>query len=73
MKHNHFPYSIPFCYYVNASNQSASLIIEEDEVEVDQGMLVMFPSYSQHYVLPNKSDNRCCINGNLIYSGGLLH
>ena len=73
LKHNHFPYSISFCYYLNTLNQSSSLIIEEDVVEVDEGMLVMFPSYSQHYVLPNKSDNRCCINGNLIYSGGLLH
>ena len=67
MEHNHFPYALSFCYYVNVPDNSSSLIIEDEEVIVSNGTIVIFPGYKNHSVLPNNSNGRCCIVGNLTY------
>tara|TARA_B100000424_G_C22701892_1_gene382718 strand:- start:17 stop:622 length:606 start_codon:yes stop_codon:yes gene_type:complete len=65
--HNHFPYSLSFCYYIDTPEGSSPLIVDDEEINVKQGQVVFFPSNSFHSVPPCSVDGRCAIAGNIMY------
>ena len=66
-KHNHYPYSLSFCYYVNVPNGSAPLIIEDEEVYPKEGEIIFFLGSTYHSVPCNNTDGRCALVGNVMY------
>ena len=67
MKHNHFPYTMSFSYYVNLPEGSPSIIINDEPVDIDEGMMLFFPSPYMHSVPNSNIDNRTAIIGNILY------
>jgi hypothetical protein len=71
LSHNHTPNDISFVYYLKATTNSSSLIFDSCnfQIQPQQDMLVIFPSYLKHSV-PKQTDNedRICLAGNLIFS-----
>ena len=67
-KHNHFPFAMSFNYCVSAPEGSSPFILDEEEIEPIPGRIVFFHSHRNHYTLPNKSDGRCMIVGNIVYN-----
>ena len=66
-KHNHFPYSLSFCYYINTPEGSSPLIVDNEVVNVKEGQIVFFPSNTFHSVPTCDIDGRCGIAGNIMY------
>ena len=66
-KHNHFPYTISFVYYVRTPKGFSPLIIEDENIDVKEGQCVFFLAHQYHSVQPNKCDGRCVIAGNFLY------
>ena len=66
-KHNHFPYSLSFCYYINKPEGSSPLIVDNEVVNVKEGQIVFFPSNTFHSVPTCDIDGRCGIAGNIMY------
>jgi hypothetical protein len=66
-KHNHFPFALSFCYCVTAPEGSSPFIVEDEEIEPLPGRIVFFHAHKYHNTLPNKSDGRCMIAGNISY------
>lgn len=69
IKHNHFPYTFSFCYYVNTPPQSPPLIIEGKRMRMKEGQLIIFLSHYNHWVPTSKVDGRCVIAGNIKHGG----
>ena len=67
MKHNHFPYPLAFCYYVNASEESSPFILEGERIVTVEGRLILFLGHQFHWVSPSNNDGRCAIIGNIQY------
>tara|TARA_B100001996_G_C18437874_1_gene507174 strand:- start:2 stop:571 length:570 start_codon:yes stop_codon:yes gene_type:complete len=67
IKHNHFPYSISFCYYVRTPSHSSPLIMEGRKMRMREGELLLFLSHYNHWVPKSKVDGRCVIVGNIKY------
>ncbi len=66
-KHNHFPYSISFCYYVQTPENSSPLIVGDDVINVKEGQVIFFPSNTFHSVPVSQVNGRCGIAGNVMY------
>ena len=67
--HNHFPYSLSFGYYLCAPEGSSPLVIEEKEIQVSEGRLIVFGGHQSHEVPDSEVSGRCMIAGNIAYSG----
>jgi len=67
--HNHFPYSISFGYYLSAPEGSSPLVIENQEIQVTEGRLILFGGHQSHEVPESKVSGRCMIAGNISYIG----
>ena len=66
-KHNHYPYALSFCYYVNVPNGSSPLIIDDETVNVKEGEVIFFLGSTYHSVPTNDIDGRCALVGNVMY------
>ena len=69
VKHNHFPYTFSFCYYVNTPANSSPLIIEGKRMRMKEGQLIIFLSHYNHWVPRSKVDGRCVLVGNIKHGG----
>lgn len=67
IKHNHFPYSLSFCYYVKVPRGSSPLILEGKRIKPIEGQIILFPAYQYHSSPKSKVDGRCAITGNILY------
>ena len=67
ISHNHFPYAMSFCYCVTAPEGSSPLIVEDEEIDPVPGRVIFFHAHRYHSTLPNESDGRCMIVGNITY------
>jgi len=65
-KHNHFPYTFSFVYFVRTP-QGSSIVIENEEMNLKEGQCVFFLSHQYHNVESNNCDDRCIIAGNILY------
>ena len=66
-KHNHYPYALSFCYYVNVPDGSSPLIIDDETVNVKEGEVIFFLGSTYHSVPTNDIDGRCALVGNVMY------
>ncbi len=65
-KHDHFPSDFSCVYYIDIDNDAAPLIIEDKlEIPVHEGLLVMFPSITEHSV-PITIGKRTCAAANFM-------
>ena len=66
--HNHYPVALNCCYYINAPEGCAPLIVNGKEIKVESGMMIAFPGHWSHEV-PQSSDvdGRCMINFDILY------
>jgi len=67
-KHNHFPFAMSFNYCVSAPKGSSPFILEGEEIEPIPGRIIFFHAHKNHCTLPNESDGRCMIVGNIVYN-----
>ena len=65
--HNHFPHALSFAYYVNAPQESAPLIINDQKHWIKEGQLVIFPSLFTHWVPPAIKNGRTLLSGDIVY------
>lgn len=77
--HNHFPFTLSFCYCVSAPEGSAPLILNDYEgkdvkLYPKEGRLTIFLASTWHRVCPNdqKADGRCSLVGNYVYAPRFL-
>ncbi len=70
--HDHFPNAMTFAYYTCCPDGSSPLIVEDNEVEVEEGMLVVFPASYVHYVPITHVEGRTMISGNVVYQPNQL-
>ena len=63
LHHNHFPSHFSCVYYVEVDEGCAPLIIEEETIQPENGMLVVFPGHLDHEV-PTTKGRRMCASGN---------
>ena len=66
-RHNHFPYALSFCYYVNLPSGSSPLVINNEIINPKAGQVVFFLSSAYHSVPPCSVDGRCSVVGNIMY------
>ena len=67
--HNHFPYSLSFGYYLCTPEGSSPLVVEEKEIQVTEGRLIIFGGHQSHEVPDSEVSGRCMIAGNIAYWG----
>ena len=67
MKHNHFPYTMSFSYYVNLPEGSSPIIINDEPIDIEEGQVLLFSANQMHYVPNSDVDNRYAIIGNILY------
>ena len=65
--HNHFPYALSFCYYVNLPSGSSPLVLNNEIVNPKAGQVVFFLSSAYHSVPACSVDGRCSVVGNIMY------
>ena len=63
LHHNHFPSHFSCVYYVEVDEGCAPLIVEEETIQPENGMLVVFPGHLDHEV-PTTKGRRMCASGN---------
>ncbi len=66
-KHNHYPYPLSFCYYVNVPDGSSPLIIEDIEVYPKEGEVIFFLGSQYHSVPSSNVHGRTVLVGNVMY------
>ena len=66
-RHNHFPYALSFCYYVNLPSGSSPLVLNNEIINLKEGQVIFFLSSSYHSVPPTSVNGRCVIVGNIMY------
>lgn len=66
IKHNHDPFYISFVYFVKTPKGSSPFIFSNSRKKIngENGKLIIFPSYLDHEVPPNKCENRVTVSGN---------
>tara|TARA_B100000287_G_C20365683_1_gene675680 strand:- start:169 stop:714 length:546 start_codon:yes stop_codon:yes gene_type:complete len=67
VQHNHFPYTLSFCYCVSAPPKSSPFILEGESITPIPGRVIFFLSHKYHGTLPSEVDGRCVITGNILY------
>ena len=65
VKHNHFPWCMSFCYFVNVPKKCVPFILEGKRIKPIEGRIIVFPSFLYHWAPPSKCDGRCVIAGNI--------
>ena len=65
--HNHFPYSLSFCYYVDIPEGSSPFTLDNEAINVKQGQIIFFSGNAFHSVPTSNIDGRCGIAGNVMY------
>ena len=65
VKHNHFPWCMSFCYFVNVPKNCVPFILEGKRIKPIEGRIIVFPSFLYHWAPPSKCDGRCVIAGNI--------
>ena len=65
VKHNHFPWCMSFCYFVNVPKNCVPFILEGKRIKPIEGRMIVFPSFLYHWAPPSKCDGRCVIAGNI--------
>ena len=65
VKHNHFPWCMSFCYFVNVPKNCVPFILDGKRVKPVEGRMIVFPSFLYHSAPPSKCDSRCVIAGNI--------
>ena len=65
--HNHFPHALSFTYYINAPQDSAPFIINDQKYRIKEGQLVVFPSLYTHWVPPAVVNGRTSLSGDIVY------
>lgn len=67
--HEHFPDCFSWVYYVNTPRGSSPLVFSESgrQVKAEAGKLVLFPSWLEHHVPKNNSEERSIVAGNFVY------
>jgi hypothetical protein len=65
--HAHAPSHISFVYYLKADSGSSPLVFDECDFQIQpqDDMLVVFPSYLWHSVPEHTGEDRICLAGNL--------
>ena len=66
-RHNHFPYALSFCYYVNLPSGSSPLVLDNEVINLKEGQVIFFLSSSYHSVPPASVNGRCVVVGNIMY------
>ena len=66
VQHNHFPFPLACSYYINAP-EGSSFNLEDQEIPVESGDLIIFRGNSYHAVKPSV-EGRCMIACNIIYN-----
>ena len=66
-RHNHFPQTISFVYYVRMPEGSSPLILDGEEILLPEGRVIFFLGSQWHSVPPTEVSNRCIIAGNIAY------
>ncbi len=67
-RHNHFPYTLAFVYYVNTPEGSAPVILNGEEIRPTAGQVLFFQGHHYHSVPPSDVDDRCVIAGLITYA-----
>jgi|TARA_B110000263_G_scaffold231909_1_gene227547 hypothetical protein len=67
IRHNHYPYTLSFVYFVNIPDGSSSIIMEGEEIIPIEGTVLFFLSHRYHEIKPSGSNERCVITGNILY------
>ena len=69
VKHHHNPHHWSFVYFVNTPRGSSPLVFSESgrQVKAEAGKLVLFPSWLEHHVPKNNSEERSIVAGNFVY------
>lgn len=64
--HHHNPFHYSFVFYLKADPQSSPLNFVDSNLNIipKENLLIIFPSYVMHQVLPNKDNERVMIAGN---------
>ena len=65
--HNHFPFTLSFCYAVRCPRGSSPLVVDNKRFYLKESQMVVFPADRYHYVPPNRSEERTVLVGNLLY------
>ena len=65
VKHNHFPWCMSFCYFVNVPKKCVPFILEDKRIKPIEGRMIVFPSFLYHSAPPSKCEGRCVIAGNI--------
>ena len=65
--HNHYPYALSFCYYVNLPEGSSPLVLDDEVIHPKEGQIIFFLSNTYHSVPSCSVDGRCAIVGNIMY------
>ena len=68
VKHNHFPYPLSFCYYVNVPDKSSPFVLEGERIIPIEGRLILFSGHQFHWVPVSDSEGRSAIVGNIEYA-----
>ena len=75
ISHDHWPAIWSWTYYVNVTSQCSPLVFTNTDYKVQptNGLLVMFPGWVKHKVLPQENDHeRVMVAGNLNARGGMF-
>ena len=65
IKHNHFPWCMSFCYFVNVPKNCVPFILDGKRIKPVEGRMIIFPSFLYHSAPPSKCDGRCVLAGNI--------
>jgi hypothetical protein len=67
LSHNHFPSVWSWIYYIKCPKGSAPLVFTNSgkKISVEEGTVVIFPSFIPHHVPKNKCDDRVALIGNI--------
>ena len=66
-KHSHFPCHWSFIYYVNTPWLSSPTIFGSTRVAAKSGNFILFPSWAEHRISKNWSNNRSTVSGDFYY------
>lgn len=69
--HHHEPFHYSFVFYLKANHNSSPLNFVDSNLNIvpKENLLIFFPSYVTHQVLPNEDNERVMIAGNFLLEG----
>jgi len=66
-RHNHVPFSLTFCYYINMPEGSSPLCVGDNKYTMKEGECIIFPGAVDHGAENNKCEDRTVLVGNVVY------